>query len=39
VNLGYHRPLAEKAIAKVLQTAVEPAFGPVLKQVLRELAK
>jgi Holliday junction DNA helicase RuvA len=39
VNLGYHRPLAEKAVAAALKTAPDGGFEPTLKQALRELAK
>jgi holliday junction DNA helicase RuvA len=39
LNLGYHRPLAEKAVDAALK-AVEPkTFQAVLKQALRELAR
>jgi Holliday junction DNA helicase RuvA len=42
VNLGYHRPLAERAVdaaLKALGGVGEPAFEPTLKRALRELAK
>jgi len=39
VNLGYHRPLAEQAVAAVLKTAPDGGFERTLKQALRELAK
>jgi holliday junction DNA helicase RuvA len=42
VNLGYHRPLAEKAVdtaIKMLGPASDSGFERVLKQALRELAK
>lgn len=39
VNLGYHRPLAEKAVASALKTAPNAGFERTLKQALRELAK
>jgi Holliday junction DNA helicase RuvA len=39
VNLGYHRPLAEKAVATALKSAPDGGFEPTLKQALRELAK
>jgi Holliday junction DNA helicase RuvA len=42
VNLGYHRPLAEKAVeaaVKGLGSAAEAGFERALKQALRELAK
>ncbi len=38
VNLGYHRPVAEKAIAKVVDGAPVP-FEQALKDVLRQLMK
>ncbi len=39
LNLGYHRPLAEKAVDAALARAESPAFETVLKQALRELAR
>ena len=39
VNLGYHRPLAEKAVASALEAMPEGGFERTLKQALRELAK
>ena len=39
VNLGYHRPLAEKAVASARKTAPHAGFERTLKQALRELAK
>ena len=42
VNLGYHRPLAEKAVEaafKILGTTSEGGFERMLKQALRELSK
>jgi Holliday junction DNA helicase RuvA len=42
VNLGYHRPLAEKAADAALKTfapASDATFERVLKQALREVAK
>jgi Holliday junction DNA helicase RuvA len=39
VNLGYHRPLAEKAAASAVRVAPEAGFERTLKQALRELAK
>jgi Holliday junction DNA helicase RuvA len=40
INLGYHRPLAEKAVDAALQAAGRDAgFERTLKQALRELAK
>lgn len=38
-NLGYQRAAAEKAIDRVLGRADDKSFEPVLRQVLRELAK
>ena len=40
INLGYHRPLAEKAVDAALKVAGRDAgFERTLKQALRELAK
>ncbi|MGE5198883.1 MAG: Holliday junction branch migration protein RuvA [Rhodospirillaceae bacterium] len=39
LNLGYHRPLAEKALDTALARTGAPAFETVLKQALRELAR
>ena len=39
INLGYHRPLAEKAAAAAIKTAPGGDFERTLKQALRELAK
>ena len=42
VNLGYHRPLAEKAVEAALNTlgpASDAGFERMLKQALRELSK
>jgi Holliday junction DNA helicase RuvA len=42
VNLGYHRPLAEKAAdaaIKTLASTPDAGFERILKQALRELAK
>ena len=39
VNLGYHRPLAEKAVASALKAVPDGGFERTLKQALRELAK
>jgi Holliday junction DNA helicase RuvA len=42
VNLGYHRPLAEKAVEaaiKMLGPASDAGFERMLKQALRELSK
>src|SRR5262249_44915680 len=39
VNLGYHRPLAERAIEAAVKIAPGASFESTLKQALRELAK
>jgi len=39
VNLGYHRPLAEKAAESAVRVAPDAGFERTLKQALRELAK
>ncbi|MDR1988621.1 MAG: Holliday junction branch migration protein RuvA [Acidobacteriaceae bacterium] len=39
VNLGYHRPLAEKAVDVVVKTAPDGDFERTLKHALRELAR
>jgi Holliday junction DNA helicase RuvA len=39
VNLGYHRPLAEKAVAAAIKAVPDGGFERTLKQSLRELAK
>lgn len=39
VNLGYHRPLAERAVEAALKAGTDPTFEPTLKQALRELAR
>jgi Holliday junction DNA helicase RuvA len=39
VNLGYHRPLAEKAVAAALKALPDAGFERTLKQALRELAR
>jgi holliday junction DNA helicase RuvA len=39
VNLGYHRPIAEKAVAKVIEGRGDVAFEQALKEVLRQLMK
>lgn len=38
LNLGYHRPLAEKAVDRVLSGQPDGAFEATLKAALRELA-
>ena len=39
VNLGYHRPLAEKAVAAVVKAAPDGGFEHTLKLALRELSR
>lgn len=39
LNLGYHRPLAEKAVDGALKRAETATFEVVLKQALRDLAR
>lgn len=39
VNLGYHRPLAEKAVDAAVEGMPDGSFERTLKQALRELAK
>jgi Holliday junction DNA helicase RuvA len=39
LNLGYHQPLAEKAIERALRALPDPTFEQALKQALRELAR
>jgi holliday junction DNA helicase RuvA len=39
VNLGYHRPLAEKAVAAAITATPDGGFERTLKQALRELAR
>jgi len=39
VNLGYHRPLAEKAAESAIKATPHGGFEPTLRQALRELAK
>jgi Holliday junction DNA helicase RuvA len=39
MNLGYHRPLAEKAVDAAIKTRPDSSFELTLKQALRELAK
>jgi Holliday junction DNA helicase RuvA len=39
VNLGYHRPLAEKAAVSAVKVVPDAGFERTLKQALRELAK
>ncbi|MEW5981764.1 MAG: Holliday junction branch migration protein RuvA [Acidobacteriota bacterium] len=39
VNLGYHRPLAEKAVDAALRTGDAPTLEGLLRLALRELAR
>jgi Holliday junction DNA helicase RuvA len=39
INLGYHRPLAEKAVGAAIKALPAGDFERTLKQALRELAK
>ena len=39
VNLGYHRPVAEKAVARTLDANPDARFEDALKDVLRALMK
>src|SRR5262245_12899170 len=39
INLGYHRPLAEKAVDAAVRVAQDGDFERTLKQALRELAR
>ncbi len=39
LNLGYHRPLAERAVDAALKAGPDKGFEATLKQALRELAK
>jgi holliday junction DNA helicase RuvA len=39
INLGYHRPLAERAVETVVKRSTAGDFEQHLKQALRELAK
>jgi Holliday junction DNA helicase RuvA len=39
MNLGYHRPLAEKALDAAIKSMPDGSFERTLKQALRELAK
>jgi Holliday junction resolvasome RuvABC DNA-binding subunit len=38
-NLGYHRPLAEKAVDATLARAETPTFEQALRGALRELMR
>ena len=39
MNLGYHRPLAEKAVDAAVKATPGGDFEPTLRQALRELAR
>ena len=39
VNLGYHKPVAEKAIAAVVASSPDVSFEQALRDVLRQLMK
>ena len=39
MNLGYHRPLAEKAVDAAVKATPDGSFERALKQALRELAR
>ena len=39
INLGYHRPLAEKAVEAAVRVTEDGDFERTLKQALRELAR
>ena len=39
MNLGYHRPLAERAVDSALKLSTGSSFESVLRHALRELAK
>ena len=39
VNLGYHRPLADKAAASAVRAVPDAGFERTLKQALRELSR
>jgi Holliday junction DNA helicase RuvA len=39
LNLGYHRPLAEKAVDAALKTPGDQTFERMLKQTLREIGR
>jgi Holliday junction DNA helicase RuvA len=39
MNLGYHRPLAEKAVDTAIKTTPDGDFERTLKQALRDLAR
>ena len=39
INLGYHRPLAERAVEATMKTSSAGSFEEILRQALRELAR
>lgn len=39
INLGYHRPLAERALDAALKKGADPGFESTLKHALRELSR
>jgi Holliday junction resolvasome RuvABC DNA-binding subunit len=39
LNLGYHRPLAERAVDGVIKNGGDESFERTLKHALRELSK
>jgi hypothetical protein len=39
MNLGYHRPLAERAVEGALRSVSDSSFESTLKRALRELSK
>jgi len=39
INLGYHRPLAERAVEATLKTGSAGSFEEILRQALRELSR
>jgi Holliday junction DNA helicase RuvA len=39
INLGYHRPLAERAVDATIKTSSAGSFEDILKQALRELSR
>ena len=39
INLGYHRPLAERAVEATIKTSGARSFEEVLRQALRELSR
>jgi len=39
LNLGYHRPLAEKAVDRALQDGADRGFEPLLRSALKVLSR